>query len=443
MRNCWCFRPSNLTVTASENDERGPPTSSAIAMSNVDAVSLPAALDPGRNALAVNVNHQSFPKPPSPSKKLSQPTHPSEDDALKKDDPAGDGDAPFSPKADSEAETIIQSGRESLSPEKRRKYVTHEPKRYDDRDENVATVERDSPNEVQSRKRRVMDDDSLDGRDRDERPSSPSPRPKSPAAVKVEKVEGSHLLPSKPPAVETTEPLPRSEENRTSRKRSFSESVDGDKEYRVNQPPPPVAPAHRGRSNLNGVSLPRPASNDRSVSPMRPSHSRTSSGQQLGGDSHRTKKAPAPLITGFHRQGSEDRISVSSSASGSPLPGAHLRKFASVDGASASPAKQPMGHKKQRDQNGRTRLARACAAQELEVAVARLSERPEDLNVPDNAGNTPLQIAALEGCAPIVKFLLEAGCEIDTKNIDKDTPLIDAVENGHLDVVKLLLDLSF
>ena len=439
MRNCWCFRPTILTVTASENDERDLSTSSAIAMSNVDAVSLPAALDPGRSALAVNVNPQSFPKPPSPNRKPSQQIHPSDDDALKKDPSAGDGDAPLSPKADSEAETIIQSGRESLSPEKRRKYITHEPKRHDDRDDNVGAVERDSPNDLQFRKRKVMDDDSLDGADRDGRPSSPSPRAKSPAPVKVEKVEGSHPLPSKPPAVETTETVPRSEENRTSRKRSFSESVEGDAEYRINQPPPPVAPAHRGRNNLNGVSLPRPASNDRSVSPMRPSHSRTSSGQQLGGDSYKAKKGPAPLITGFHRQGSEDRLSVSSSASGSPLPGAHLRKFASVDGASASPAK-PMGHKKQRDQNGRTRLARACAAQELEVAVARLSERPEDLNIPDNAGNTPLQIASLEGCAPIVKILLEAGCDIETKNIDKDTPLIDAVENGHLDVIKLLLE---
>jgi ankyrin repeat protein len=62
------------------------------------------------------------------------------------------------------------------------------------------------------------------------------------------------------------------------------------------------------------------------------------------------------------------------------------------------------------------------------------------LNVPDNAGNTPLQIASLEGCAPIVKFLLEAAWEIDTKNIDNDTPLIDAVEIGHLEVIKLLLD---
>lgn len=432
MRSSGVFGHTILSATTPENDEREPPTSSVIAMSNVDAVSsLPAALDPGRSALAVNVNHQSFKPPPSPKKPSS---HPSDDDVLKKADPVADGDAPSSPKADSEAETIIQSGRESLSPEKRRKPITHDPKRCDDRNDNVDSAEPGSPNELQSRKRKALDDDSLDGRDRDGRPSSP-PRAKSPPAVKVEKVEGSHPLPSKPPVA--TDSMPKGEENRTSRKRSFSESVEGDREDHENQPPL-AAPRHRGRNNMNGVSFPRPASNDRSVSPVRQSHSRTSSGTQLGGDLYK-KKVPAPLMTGFQRQGSEDRMSVSSSASGSPLPSAHLRKLASLDGASASPAKS-MGHKKQRDQNGRTRLARACAAQEMEVAVARLAERPEDLNVPDNAGNTPLQIASLEGCAPIVKFLLDSGCDIDTKNIDKDTPLIDAVENGHLDVVKLLLE---
>lgn len=431
MRHSGVVGHTILSATTPENDERGPPTTSVIAMSNVDAVSsLPAALDPGRSALSVNVNHQSF-KPPSPKKPSS---HPSDDDAPKKADPVADGDAPSSPKADSEAETIIQSGRESLSPEKRRKPIAHDPKRCDDRNDHVDSAEPRSPNEMQSRKRRALDDDSPGGCDRDARRPSP-PRAKSPPAVKAEKVEGSHPLPSKPPVA--IDSMPKSEENRTSRKRSFSESVEGDREDHANQQPP-AAPRHRGRNNINGVTLPRPASNDRSVSPVRRSHSRTTSGTQLGGDPYK-KKVPAPLITGFQRQGSEDRMSVSSSASGSPLPSAHLRKLASLDGASASPAKS-MGYKKQRDQNGRTRLARACAAQEMEVAVARLAERPEDLNVPDNAGNTPLQIAALEGCAPIVKFLLDSGCDIDTKNIDKDTPLIDAVENGHLDVVKLLLE---
>jgi hypothetical protein len=120
------------------------------------------------------------------------------------------------------------------------------------------------------------------------------------------------------------------------------------------------------------------------------------------------------------------------------MPNLKHSKLASGEYSTASPVRQNM--KKRLDQNGRTRLARACAAQELESAKKYHTERPEDLNVPDNAGNTPLQIAALEGCAEIVKYLLEAGCDINTRNIDKDTPLIDAVENGHLEVVKLLLD---
>ncbi|KZF22199.1 ankyrin, partial [Xylona heveae TC161] len=99
-----------------------------------------------------------------------------------------------------------------------------------------------------------------------------------------------------------------------------------------------------------------------------------------------------------------------------------------------------MPHKKHRDQIGRTFLARACANREIDNARIRLNERPEDIDVADNAGNTPLQIAALEGCEDIVQLLIEGGCDINCKNNDKDTPLIDAVENGHLAVVRLLLD---
>lgn len=398
-------------------------------MSNVHAVSpLPAALDPARPALAVNVNHQPFSKPSSP-KKSSNP-----DDHVSKADPVGDGDAPVSPKADSEAETIIQSGRESLSPEKRRKHVTHDPKPRHDGNDKLDPVR--STSDDLHRDQEVMDGN--DGRDRDGRSPSP-PRPKSPSVVKIEKHDES-FLPNKPDPPHATDPISNIEGSRTSRKRSFSESLSGDREeYRrgQHQRPSTLPPKER---NINGLTLPRPVSNDRSVSPVRrPSHARTTSGPPLGGDFYKSRKVPAPVVTGFQRHSSEERQSVSSSTSGSPLPSAHLRRLASVDGASASPAK-PMGYKKQRDQNGRTRLARACAAQEYEVAVAKLAERPEDLNVPDNAGNTPLQIASLEGCAPIVKILLDAGCDIETKNIDKDTPLIDAVENGHLDVVNLLLE---
>ncbi|KAI1191632.1 hypothetical protein F5B17DRAFT_247515 [Nemania serpens] len=76
---------------------------------------------------------------------------------------------------------------------------------------------------------------------------------------------------------------------------------------------------------------------------------------------------------------------------------------------------------------------------EYETAKKRLAERPEDLNFADYAGNTPLQVASLNGHEDIVQLLIEAGCNLDCRNSDKETPLLDAVENGHLGVVKLLL----
>ena len=182
-------------------------------------------------------------------------------------------------------------------------------------------------------------------------------------------------------------------------------------------------------------------SQDRSLSPHPRWHRRalsTQSAQSQAPNGNKKRKAPPPLLTMRERTQSEDRHSDTSSASGSPRPSTYLRRMASGDTNAMSPAKMP--HKKHRDQNGRTWLARACAALEIDNARARLKERPEDLNIEDNAGNTPLQIAALEGCAPIVKLLLEAGCDVDCRNIDRDTPLIDAVENGHLEVVQLLLD---
>ncbi|RHZ58101.1 hypothetical protein CDV55_101809 [Aspergillus turcosus] len=435
----------SLSATASEDDDRNTQQSITTAMSDVDAVSsLPAALHAGPNATAATVNFRSASGSLS-SKRASPSPHCREEDTRVKevDSASGDGDGPPSPKADSEAETIIQSGRESLSPEKRRKYIQHEPKRHDVQVDNSDAVEDSSlPDDTRIRKRKRSIDGSIAERDRGFSPKLHSRTTVSPSRVKIEKPEELHPALSNLDsslASHSTETVPGGQNVQVSRKRSHSEIVDSEKD-RAGSSRHSTAPRDKERRDIIGISLPPPESNDRSVSPIRSAHKRAASGPQLGGaDLQKKRKATTPLITEFQRQSSEDRLSVSSSTSGSPLPGAHLRKLAGVDGASASPAR-PTGHKKQRDQNGRTRLARACAAQELEVAIARHAERPEDLNVADNAGNTPLQIAALEGCAPIVKFLLEAGCDIDTKNIDKDTPLIDAVENGHLEVVKLLLE---
>ena len=379
-------------------------------MSDVEAVSLPAALDVSPNAIAP-VKADSGPSSPG---KPVQPPRPSDEKSVESEE-----EGPPSPRADSEAETIIQSGRESLSPEKKRKHIRHDPQRrpMDGVDGN-------------QRKKPRINGDRVDRDNRHPRPSRsprPSERPASPpSVVKVEKVDdGSSVAPN---VLEEKAPND-ADRPRPYRKRSFSDSVEEKRERRRD------SATHLNLKHVNNHRFPRPSSSARSVSPTRHSHQRSVSGSHLPNK----KKAPTPLLSGFQRQASEDRLSTSSSASGSPLPSAHLRRLGSGMGASASPAKQ-IGPKKLKDKSGRTPLARACADGKYEQVVQRYEERPEDLNVPDNAGNTPLQIASLNGEETIVEFLLKAGCDIDTHNIDKDTPLIDAVENGHIEVIKLLLD---
>lgn len=394
-------------------------------MSDVEAVSLPAALDVDQNPLTGVKKDASGPS--SPKKPEVTPTSPSQrtcngSNGLKQvDSEEEEPEGPPSPRADSEAETIIQSGRESLSPEKKRKHIRHDPILHQ-------TV--DGVDGSLHKKPRINSDrgDRSPRRPRGSRSPSPSHRDTSPhSVVKVENTDDSQSV--------TKDVLTESNANeadrpRSYRKRSFSDSVDEKRERRRDSNPNSTIRDLKHNESL----FPRPASNARSVSPTRSSHKRSASGSQLPPK----KKAPTPL-TGFQRQSSEDRQSTSSSASGSPMPSTHLRRLGSGVGASASPAKQ-MGPKKLRDKSGRTPLARACADRKYDQVVMRHRERPEDLNVPDNAGNTPLQIASLNGEGPIVKFLLGAGCEINTKNIDKDTPLIDAVENGNVEVVKLLLE---
>ncbi|KAJ5130933.1 uncharacterized protein N7515_006972 [Penicillium bovifimosum] len=389
-------------------------------MSDVEAVSLPAALDVGQNTLAT-VKPDPL-GPPSPHRARPD-SHPRVDnDGQTHEYSEGEVDGPPSPRADSEAETIIQSGRESLSPEKKRKHIKHDPSRHEPN--GVDGHQRQKPRvstDIQERERQ---------RQQQRRSRSPSHRAISPSAVKIEKADDSQIS-EQEGALDGTDRGP--ERPRAFRKRSFSDSAEEQQDRHRAHSHAPSHPVRELKHNTN-TRLSRPPSDTRSVSPSRRSHQRSASGSQFP----TKKKAPTPL-TGFARQSSEDRQSTSSSQSGSPLPGAHLRKLGSGVGASASPAKH-MGPKKLRDKSGRTPLARACADRKHDQVVARHAERPEDINIPDNAGNTPLQIAALAGEAEIVKFLLEAGCEINTKNIDKDTPLIDAVENGNVEVVKLLLD---
>jgi len=51
----------------------------------------------------------------------------------------------------------------------------------------------------------------------------------------------------------------------------------------------------------------------------------------------------------------------------------------------------------------------------------------------------PLNIAAAKGYSRISEKLIEAGARIDSEDSSKNTPMLNAAERGHLDVVKLLI----
>lgn len=94
-----------------------------------------------------------------------------------------------------------------------------------------------------------------------------------------------------------------------------------------------------------------------------------------------------------------------------------------------------------RDAGGRTRLQISCDKGNYEQAKKLIEEEGYDVNDQDNAGNTALHEAALNGHLDIVKLLIENGADVNMQSFEmfKDTPLIDASANGHLDVVKYLL----
>lgn len=95
-----------------------------------------------------------------------------------------------------------------------------------------------------------------------------------------------------------------------------------------------------------------------------------------------------------------------------------------------------------RDLGGRTRLQIACDKGKFELVKRLIEEENYDVNDQDNAGNSSLHEAALNGHYDIVKLLLNHGAHVNIQSYEMfgDTPLIDASANRHLDVVRLLLD---
>ncbi|KAH0541353.1 hypothetical protein FGG08_004191 [Glutinoglossum americanum] len=199
----------------------------------------------------------------------------------------------------------------------------------------------------------------------------------------------------------------------------------------------------RGARSSTAPHGPQQPSIERSPSPHARSHRRTASSHSVlqlpNGNAHKKqRKVPPPPVSTHERYAGEIH-SDASSASGSSHRFTQSKKFPVDEMNVGAMASAKMPHKKHRDQIGRTHLARACATGDLKSVQLQLKERPEDKNLSDNAGNTPLQIASLEGYVDAVEALLQAGCDVDCRNNEKDTPLIDAIENSRLEVVKLLL----
>ena len=353
-------------------------------------------------------------------------------------------------KSDSEAETVVLSGKEENAGQKMKKAIKleeasvaePETKRQSDNPPSIREDQREGSKEKIGRKtslkrKRVITENASSGGPDTANSSNLSSTISSPVqAVHSSKATdtGSDRSRSSPPFEAAAQQL----EGRDKEHKGESDSAHTHRHATKSDRETGPVNSRKRRETRSATHFDGPAHRSESP-PSRHNHRAQSIQSTISHPNGVTKrkKIPAPLHMDRRRKASEDTHPDSDDSS-SIHSRHHLQKMTSGDGHAVSPAKMPISHKKNRDRSGRTLLARACA-QDASEAEKWLRERPQDIDVPDNAGNTPLQIAALEGDVEVVQLLLDAGCDTTSKNIDKDTPLIDAVENGHLEVVRLLL----
>jgi CDK inhibitor PHO81 len=89
--------------------------------------------------------------------------------------------------------------------------------------------------------------------------------------------------------------------------------------------------------------------------------------------------------------------------------------------------------------NGRSPLHQACIAGSLRLVVLCAATVPELLEKPDSYDRRPIHYAAMHGHPSIVSFLLE---KVDASPTDMDgfTPLMHAITQGHLEVVRIFVN---
>ncbi|KAL8822395.1 MAG: hypothetical protein Q9191_006868 [Dirinaria sp. TL-2023a] len=345
-------------------------------------------------------------------------------------------------KSDSEAETVVLSGKEDGTA---KKVIKHEDASDTEarlssfatktEDRKALQPDRNGQNGMRKpslkRKRAVQEvatNEALEGGNSSNLSStfsSPAPQTRS------DKDNGSGSEPSRVPRLGDGDAAKKSR----LRRRKLERDDEQDARQRRGKSDPSSGlrngQERRGKRRVKELDT----SSTRSESP--PAHQHVRQHSSHAGNIHtgvKRRKAPPSLSIERRRKASED-THPESDDSNSAQNRLQLQKSASID----EHAMAKTSHKKILDKSGRTPVARACANDNIEQLSAELKERPHHLNEPDYAENTPLQIAALEGFTETVQFLLDEGCIVDCKNVDGDTPLIDAVENGHLDVVMQLL----
>jgi ankyrin repeat protein len=94
----------------------------------------------------------------------------------------------------------------------------------------------------------------------------------------------------------------------------------------------------------------------------------------------------------------------------------------------------------EKDREHDTAIMKACRDCNNINVVAFLLKNGANINDRDTIDQTPLIIAAFNGCTDIVKMLLDAGANIEHKNDQGENALISAAQEGNIDTVKLLLD---
>lgn len=364
-------------------------------------------------------------------------------------------------KSDSEAETVLLPGVDGYSPPKIRKTIKVEDKPADklilgDVDDvnlgpSAAVSERSSESATSSlgkRKRSKHGNGKHESRNGNS--SGLSSVPTSPVAAtrsSLTKTVESDYDPSKSPSSEFTRSNHAKVVRRNSHRDSDNEKPSADEKERSavrrrRNSTLDRADKHDHNNGQQHTSLGVSRKITRSRSPHVNIHRRSaSSNSGVNSFSHKKKRVPAPLRATKEQHSIDERSDDDSSDGESPAPRrSRTRQLATPPTGNTSGGLAKMPPHRKKNPFGRTELTDACAEGDIQRVKWLLEENPQDLDVADAAGNTPLQCASLDGHVELVKLLLEAGCNIHCINKAKESPLLDAVENGHLEVVKLLLE---